>query len=242
LAIIEPSGLISVVLPCYNERANIGPLVARLLEVLGDQQCEILVIDDNSPDGTANVVRTDFANDDRVRLIVRTAKRGLANSIREGIETARGRIVVVMDTDFNHNPDDVPIMCHIARSVDIVVGSRFIFGGGMPNRWRYYASYIYNIAMRITLGTRIDDNLSGFFAAPREALMQLDFDRIFFGYGDYFFRLLLKSQERGFRHVQLPVLYQPRHAGYAKTQIGGIFVQYTREVLHVLWLKSTGKW
>lgn len=229
-------------MPCYNERNNIGPLVARLLEVLSDQQCEILVVDDNSPDGTADVVRTEFANDDRVRLIVRLKNRGLANSIRAGIEASRGGIVIVMDTDFNHNPDDVPTMYHIARSVDIVVGSRFIFGGGMPNRWRYYASYLYNIMMRLTLGTRIDDNLSGFFAASKPALMQLDFDKIFFGYGDYFFRLLLKSQERGFRHVQLPVLYQARHSGDAKTRVGGIFLQYTGEVLRILRLKATGKW
>lgn len=238
----SPVPEVSVVLPCYNERDNIGPLVDRLLDVLSAKAVEILIVDDNSPDGTAELVRRKFAEDPRIRLIVRSTNRGLANSVREGIEAATGKIVVVMDTDFNHSPDDVPLMCHIAERVDMVVGSRFIFGGGMPNRSRYFASYVYNLFMRLVLGTRMDDNLSGFFAAPKASLSQLDFNKIFFGYGDYFFRLLLKSQERRFRHVQVPVLYGVRRAGVAKTRIFGIFLEYTREVLRVVWMKATGRW
>ena len=233
---------ISVILPCYNERDNILLIIARLLQVLAGSVSELIVVDDNSPDGTAELVRAEFANDPRIRLIVRTRERGLANSIRDGIEAASGQIIVVMDTDFNHNPDDVPLMCHIARRVDMVVGSRFIFGGGMPHKGRYYASYLYNLAMRLLLGTRMDDNLSGFFAAPKAVLLRLELDKIFFGHGDYFFRLLLKSQEHGFHHVQVPVVYSDRHAGAAKMGILKIFAVYTREVFRVFWMKVIGRW
>jgi dolichol-phosphate mannosyltransferase len=233
---------VSVILPCYNERDNILLIIDRLLHVLAESAWELVVVDDNSPDGTAELVRTQFGNDPRIHLIVRTRERGLANSIRDGIETASGQIIVVMDTDFNHNPDDVPLMCHIARRVDIVVGSRFIFGGGMPHKGRYYASYLYNLGMRLLLGTRMDDNLSGFFAAPKAVLLRLDLDKIFFGHGDYFFRLLLKSQESGFRHVQVPVVYSNRHAGVTKMGILRIFAVYTREVFRVFWMKVTGRW
>lgn len=233
---------VSVILPCYNERGNIVPLVSELLQVLEEWDFEILVVDDNSPDGTADAIREAFAQDQKVRLIVRTEDRGLAKSVRAGIELARGDIVVVMDTDFNHDPAVVPLLCHVAERADIVIGSRFIFGGGMVNPWRYYASYLYNIGMRLTLGTRIDDNLSGLFAASRARISELDFDKIFFGYGDYFFRLLLKSQERKFLHIEVPAMYGSRLSGTAKTKVGSIFVKYSREVLRVLWMKLTGKW
>jgi dolichol-phosphate mannosyltransferase len=228
---------LSIVLPCYNEKDNIVPLVRDLLsqmDFLGGR-LEILVVDDNSPDGTAQLVRQGFAQDGRVKTIVRTANRGLAFSIREGLEQACGRILLVMDTDFNHPPSTVPVLFHVAEYADLVVGSRFIFGGGMPDRTRYYLSYIYNIFMRLALGTRIDDNLSGLFAIRREALQRLPFERIFWGYGDYFFRLLLLAQRMNMRVIQIPVMYGLRPAGEAKTRFLSIFSGYTREVLRLVW-------
>jgi dolichol-phosphate mannosyltransferase len=235
---------LSVILPCYNERENIVPLVRDLLSLLSflEGGLEVLVVDDNSPDGTAQVTREAFADDERVKVLVRTNNRGLANSIRDGLETAHGRILVVMDTDFNHPPADVPGLYHIASYADLVVGSRFVFGGGMPDGARYLLSYVYNIFMRLMLGTRIDDNLSGFFAIRREALTLLPFDKIFWGYGDYFFRLLLLAQRAKMRVIQVPVQYGLRPAGEMKTRFLGIFTQYTGEVLKLFWLRAKGKW
>ena len=94
---------------------------------------------------------------------------------------------------------------------------------------RYYASYLYNLFMRAVLGTRIDDNLTGFFAAPRAALFTLEFDKIFFGYGDYFFRLLLKSQERGFRHVQIPrAIWRAPHGRRKNADVSHLLGIYAR--------------
>lgn len=236
---------LSIILPTYNERENIVSLVERLLQVLNGvgNGLEILVIDDNSPDGTAEAVRRAFPGDSRVRIVVRTENRGLANSIRAGIEKSIGEVVVVMDTDFNHPPEYVPILYDVTRHADLVIGSRFIFGGGTHSgRFRYYLSYCYNLFMRLALGTRIDDNLSGFFSIRRDALEKLDFDRIFWGYGDYFFRLLLLSQRLGLRHVQIPVLYGKRLGGETKTRFLSIFAKYTMEVFRIIYLRAAGRW
>ena len=130
---VEPSGaLLSIVVPTYNEAANIVGLVAQLLDAPDAR--EVLVVDDNSPDGTARLVQESFANDARVRLIVRTRDRGLAKSVRAGIEASRGDFVAVMDSDFNHDPEIIHTMRDLLAHFDLVVGSRFVAGGGMEDR------------------------------------------------------------------------------------------------------------
>jgi dolichol-phosphate mannosyltransferase len=235
---------VSIVLPTFNEKDNIVPLVEELRSRFraGGYSYEILVIDDQSPDGTASLVTTVFADDLGVRVTVRRKNPGLAYSIREGVERSSGTIILVMDTDFNHKPADAVLLFQVAQYVDLVIGSRFIFGGGMSSLLRYYLSYFYNIFLRVTLGTRLDDNLSGLFAIRRERMFELDFDKVFWGYGDYFFRLLLLSQRAGFLHVEVPVFYGERLGGESKTRFLGIFARYTREVFHLIVLKALGRW
>jgi dolichol-phosphate mannosyltransferase len=242
----DPSGQpdVSVILPTFQERDNIVPLVDELRQEFKriDARYEILVVDDKSPDGTAMAARSAFADDSGVVVIERSSNPGLALSIREGIEKSHGTVVLVMDTDFNHQPKDAVLISEVAKLVDLGIGSRFIFGGGMPNRLRYFLSYLYNIFMRISLGTRMDDNLSGLFAIRRTALFKLDFDKIFWGYGDYFFRLLLLSQRAGLTHVQVPVFYGERAAGGSKTRFMSIFMRYTREVARLMYLRAINRW
>jgi dolichol-phosphate mannosyltransferase len=235
---------VSVILPTFNEKDNIVALVDELRSRFraGHYSYELLVVDDQSPDGTGEIVAATFAEDPGVRVIVRRKNPGLAYSIREGIERSTGAIILVMDTDFNHNPPDAVLLFQVAQYVDLVVGSRFTFGGGMSNLPRYYLSYLYNIFLRLTLGTRLDDNLSGLFAAKRERMFELDFDKIFWGYGDYFFRLLLLSQRAGLLHIEVPVFYGSRLGGESKTRFLQIFAKYTREVFYILLLKALGRW
>jgi dolichol-phosphate mannosyltransferase len=235
---------VSIILPTFNEKDNIVSLVEELRSRFraGHYSYELLVVDDQSPDGTAGIVATAFAEDPGVRVIVRRKNPGLAYSIREGIERSTGAIILVMDTDFNHKPTDATLLFQVAQYVDLVIGSRFTFGGGMSNLLRYYLSYLYNIFLRLTLGTRLDDNLSGLFAIKRERMFQLDFDKIFWGYGDYFFRLLLLSQRAGFLHIEVPVYYGERLGGESKTRFVGIFAKYTREVFYLIVLKALGRW
>jgi dolichol-phosphate mannosyltransferase len=231
-----------VILPTYNEQGSIVPLISRLKDLLAGTPKEIIVVDDNSPDGTAQQVRNAFADDGEVRLIVRHENRGLANSIREGIESASGEMIVVMDSDGEHKPEDVAILLHVASHVDIAVGSRFIYGGGMSHLFHYYLSYLFNIFIRLVTGTRLDDNLSGFFSIHKEKLLALDFDKIFWGYGDYFFRLLLLCQRHGFRLVEIPVFYGRREHDISKTGFFRIFARYTGEVLRLVLLRLLNKW
>ena len=235
---------VSIVLPTYNERENIVGLVDDLRTRLsaGGYRYEIIVVDDSSPDGTGAAVTEAFSHDGGVTLVTRRENPGLAVSIRAGIERAAGGTIVVMDTDFNHTPKDAILLFEVARHVDLAIGSRFTFGGGMSNRFRYYSSYIYNIFLRLSLGTRMDENLSGFFAIRRDRMFELDFDKIFWGYGDYFFRLLLLSQARNFLHVEIPVHYGERVGGESKTNVTGVFIRYTREVLYLLSLKLRRQW
>jgi dolichol-phosphate mannosyltransferase len=235
---------VSIVLPTFNEKDNIVPLIEELRSRFraAGHRYEILVIDDQSPDGTGSAVAAAFADDPGVRVTVRRKNPGLAYSIREGIERSTGAIVLVMDSDFNHKPADAVLLFQVAQYVDLVIGSRFIVGGGMSSLLRYYLSYFYNIFLRATLGTRLDDNLSGLFAIKRERIFELDFDKIFWGYGDYFFRLLLLSQRAGFLHVEVPVFYGNRLGGESKTRFLGIFARYTREVFYLIALKVLGRW
>lgn len=225
--------LVSVILPTYNEAGNIGDLVAAIRQALGDagMAYEVIVVDDNSPDGTADIVRRQFGDAPEVRLEVRTRGRGLASAIRHGIEQSQGEIVAVMDTDFNHPPAMLPQMVDFLKYYDLVIGSRFVMGGGMEDIRRYYLSYIYNFWVRITLRTQIQDNLSGFFTMRRAQLNTYRFDEIFYGYGDYFIRLLLGAWRRKMRILEVPVFYDLRRHGASKTDFGGVFKQYTRAVV-----------
>ena len=122
-------------------------------------------MDDASPDGTAAHVESSFRGDPAVRVHVRRDERGLASAIYRGIREARGDVVVVMDSDGNHDPALLPLMVRCVEEFDVVIGSRYVLGGGMlTSRFRYWGSYAFNILIRMVLGLRIHDNLSGYLA------------------------------------------------------------------------------
>ena len=240
---------VSVVLPTYNERDNICDLIDAIRRELtpAGYAYEVLVVDDSSPDGTAEVVRRRYNIDAHgsgrlpgdahatVRLVVRTQDKGLANSIRDGLILAQGRTLVVMDTDFNHDPAMIPQMVDLLRYYDLVIGSRFVMRGGMEDRLRYHFSQAYNIFIRALFQTQIQDNLSGYFAIRRERLYALAplFPAIFYGYGDYFIRLLLAAWRQDWKILEVPVFYILRRHGDSKTGFWSIFQQYTAAVLRL---------
>lgn len=233
-----PTAKTSIILPTYKERDNIVELVQaihRYLEPDGFNY-EVVIVDDNSPDGTADVVRAAFGGDPRVKLHVRTQERGLATALRYGAEHSEGEVLVFMDTDFNHDPAMIPQLVKFLEYYDVVIGSRFVMRGGMEDRVRYIASFIYNLGLRFLFGTRVWDNLSGFFAIYRDKLLELNLDQIFYGYGDYFIRLLMVGWRRGWRMLEIPVFYRLRMHGHSKTQFLSIFTLYTSAILK-LWLK-----
>lgn len=230
---------ISIVLPTYNERNNIVDLIdaieAQVAPLMSNVQ--IIIVDDNSPDGTAEAVRQRAQQDgSNIELHVRTDERGLATAIKQGLLCCHGDIVVVMDTDFNHDPAMIPQMVEMLKYYDIVIGSRFVMGGGMEEELRYKFSFLYNLFVRVTIRTQIQDNLSGFFAMRRDKLMAMDMDRIFRGYGEYFIRLLHLAWRRNYKMLEVPVFYMLRRHGQSKSRFLLMLRDYTRCVLD-LWLR-----
>ncbi len=225
---------ISIILPTYCERENIADLIAAIEKHLDrlDWQLEILVVDDASPDGTADIVRAFPVKPGvSIQCHVRKDERGLATAIKFGIQKASGDVVVVMDTDFNHDPAQIPQMIAFLKFYDLVIGSRFVMGGGMDDHMRYIFSYLYNIFVRFFLRNQIQDNLSGFLAIRRDQLLALDLDRIFYGYGEYFIRLLFAAARKQYRMLEIPVYYTLRRHGESKSRFFSMLWNYTKCVI-----------
>lgn len=185
-------------------------------------------MDDNSPDGTADLVRKSFSSRPEVLLVLRKAERGLATAIAAGIEQSRTDIIVIMDTDFNHHPKDLPRLLGQLPGADMVIGSRYISGGGMKtSRLRYLGSWLFNVFIRGVLGSPIKDNLSGFLVLKKEVVARLKQHRIFYGYGDYCIRLIHQARKAGFILREVPVVYEFRLGGESKTH----FVKYLKDYI-----------
>ena len=226
---------VSVVLPTYNECGNIVPLIEAIQHELGEAgiSYEVIVVDDDSPDGTAQAVQEDLSDGANVRLLVRTEEHGLATAIAHGIRHAQGDAVAVMDTDFNHDPSLLPQMVKFLEYYDIVIGSRFTMGGGMEERWRYLASFIFNFFVRLVLRTQIQDNLCGFFAMRRNKLLSMDLERIFRGYGEYFMHLLFAAWKKDFTMLEVPAFYRVRTYGRSKSRFFHMLYSYTSTAIKV---------
>jgi dolichol-phosphate mannosyltransferase len=231
---------VSVILPTYQEKDSINHLVSEILLILGKESFdhEVVVVDDNSPDGTyAEVVRM-FGDDPRVKPILRHEK-GLATAILHGILNSTGDKVVVMDTDFNHPPNLIPLLVKITDNFDIASGSRYVIGGSMEtSKLRYLGSKLFNKFIHYTLGVKTTDNLSGYFAFNRSILEGVDLETIFYGYGDYFIRFLYIMQKRKMFILEVPVGYTDRMGGLSKTNLWNELVRYTGSVLNIRF----GRW
>ena len=208
---------ITIVLPTFNERDNIVPLIQRGFAALADYQVEMLVVDDNSPDGTWQVVASLAEAESRVRLIRRTEHRGLTSAIATGIAHAEGTRVGWMDCDLSMPPEDLPrLAAALSEGVDLAVGSRYIPGGrDIGHSWVGRAfSRTINLAASLRLDGRITDYTSGFILARRPVFddIQLRGD-----YGEYCIDLLYRAIRAGYSVVEVPYHYLPRQTGQSKT-------------------------
>jgi len=222
---------VSVILPCYNERGNVILLMSEIHKELSFCNHEIIVVDDNSSDGTYQAVKD--ANLPYVKPILRTTDRGFAKSIRCGIENASGEFLVVMDSDFNHLPKYLPAMIDNLKYYDCVIGSRFLY---FPlekhhSRFRIISSWLFNLFIRLTLLSAITENLFGYFAISRSVIYTCNFDKIFFGFGDYFMRLLFYLQKKKCSILQIPAIFGQRHDGVGNKKLGLRILRYSKELL-----------
>lgn len=212
---------VSIVLATFKEKDNIVKLIKSILENCEKEKinCEIIVVDDNSPDGTADAVRKSYSKNKNVKLIVRTNEKGLGTAVGRGVKESTGDVLVFMDSDFSHDPADIPKMAKLTKDYEIVNGSRHMKGGYIKTTWfRKLATFLLRIYMSTILQLNITDYTNGYIVIKKSVLNKLDIDKIFYGYGDYYFRLFFYSVKKtGARIKEVPVHYKFREAGESKT-------------------------
>jgi dolichol-phosphate mannosyltransferase len=212
---------LTVVVPCFNERANVAPLVARLGAALDGIAWEVVFVDDDSPDGTANEARRLARGDARVRCIRRVGRRGLASAVIEGALSSSSDFIAVMDGDLQHDETRLPVMLAALRSgADLAVGSRHLQGGdaaGLSSHWRHMLSDAGLRLARRFLRLRLSDPMSGFFMLPRPL-----FERLAPRLTGQGFKILLDlalSAREKLRIAEIPYRFNARVAGESKLDI-----------------------
>jgi dolichol-phosphate mannosyltransferase len=206
---------ISIVVPTYNEKDNITPLVERLSRTLANRKYEILLVDDNSKDGTVDIAAR-LAEKYPVKILVRLSERGLATAVLHGFKYAKGNIIGVMDADLQHPPEiNAELLKAVENGADMAVASRYVPGGGCPN-WGLVRRVISKGALslaHIFLPTtrKVKDPMSGFFMFKREGMDQIEFKPI--GY-----KILLEMLVMGnFQSVVvIPFIFEDRSSGRSK--------------------------
>ena len=208
---------VTIILPTFNEKNNILLLINLIKKVLKKSKIQIIVIDDNSPDKTGLICKNKFKRDKSINIILNKRRIGLANSIYRGILKSSKKIIVVMDTDFTHDPKLIPKMLKLINEYDIISGSRYCAGGYMQDQIHSHLSFFYNLILKLILKNQIQDNLGGYFCITKKSLNKLPSKKIFYGYGEYFFRLLFFALRKNLTILEIPAIYKKRVRGKSKS-------------------------
>ncbi len=215
-----------ILIPTYNESENIEKLIRKIKAII--PQIAIFVIDDSSPDGTAMIVRNlenEFAD---VKLIFRKEKKGLGAAYINGMTVALKNnfdYIIMMDSDFSHNPSYVPIMLNSMKKFDVVIGSRYIKGGCIKN-WpmhRKIMSFIANFMIRILVDSKIRDSTSGFRCIKSEILKKIDYSTIHSQGYSFLYEMLWRIERQKFKILEIPITFVDRKFGQTKISQTEIF-------------------
>jgi len=212
-----------LVLPTYNEAANLEPFVGALLPRLAEAapQHRVLVVDDNSPDGTGDIANRIAAEHPEVEVLHRARKEGLAAAYLAGFERALAggaELVLEMDADFSHDPADLPRLIAAAGSADLVLGSRYAPGGSVAD-WgalRKGVSRGGSWYARTVLGLQVRDLTGGFKCFHRRVLETLDLDRVRSDGYAFQIELTYRALQAGFTVEEVPIVFRDRRAGESK--------------------------
>lgn len=210
-----------VVIPTYDEKDNVAPMAEALFAV--DPSLEILFVDDNSPDGTGDVIEGLIKNDSRIHCLHREKKEGLAKAYLAGFKRAielGADKIVQMDCDFSHDPKDVPRL--VAADADLVIGSRYVKGGGTPG-WpfkRRLISRMGGIFIRTVTGMPLRDPTGGFKCWKVSALKAMEYETI--ESAGYSFQLEMnhRAWKTGLKIKEIPIVFTDRARGYSKISAG----------------------
>lgn len=210
-----------VVVATYNERENIAALVAQILESAGG--CHVLVIDDNSPDGTAQIAREMIRHDTRIELLKRPSKLGLGSAYMAGFDHALTNgydRVLTMDADFSHHPRHLPAILARAADpgVDIVIGARYVKGGGVVG-WPLYRrllSFGANTFARTLLRLRSHDCTGAYRCYSRHVIEELDRDSVISNGYSALIELIWHFERAGYHIAEVPITFADREFGESK--------------------------
>jgi dolichol-phosphate mannosyltransferase len=219
-----------VVIPTYNERESISPLLREVRKVA---DVDVLVVDDGSPDGTANAVAAVRADDAAIYLLARSRRLGLASAYLAGFDHAAREgydLVFEMDADFSHPPRYLPVFLERIREADLVVGLRYVPGGGITS-WSVLRRLISrggNLYARAVLGSSLCDLTAGFKCFRVAALRRFDLSRI--TSEGYCFQIELSYifARNGFRVAEIPIVFEERRAGQSKMSLGIVLESLTK--------------
>jgi len=217
----------AIVIPTYNESDNIRELVEEILK-LNTNPLEVIIVDDNSPDGTGRIA-DDLAQDHwEVSVIHRPGKLGLGTAHIAGMKQALNHDaehIMTMDADFSHHPRYIPRLMAKSARFDLVIGSRYVKGGGtlkcgIPRR---ILSRVANLFARLTLGLAAHDCTAGFRLYRREVLESIPLDEIFSDGYSFLVEMLYRCQKQGSRIAEVPIIFEDRRHGTSKISRQEIF-------------------
>jgi dolichol-phosphate mannosyltransferase len=248
----EPYADTWVVMPTYNEAENLGPISAAILERLPG--ATLLVVDDNSPDGTGRIADELAAGDRRVRVCHRARKEGLGKAYIEGFRMALdagGARIVQMDADWSHHPDYLPSLAAALDGgpgtprkdgADLVIGSRYASGGGVREwgLWRRFVSAGGNTFARVVLGLRPHDLTGAFKAWRRETLAAIPWHSVHSGGYVFMIETTYLASRAGARIVEIPIVFVDRRAGQSKMS-RRIILEAFFVVLRLRWSELRGR-
>jgi dolichol-phosphate mannosyltransferase len=230
---MQGSARVWLVLPTYNEAENLPVIVAAALDNLPDDR-RLLIVDDNSPDGTGEIADRLAADNDEVQVLHRRAKQGLGPAYAAGYAVALAggaELVAQMDADFSHDPSDLPRLLAAAEDADLVLGSRYVDGGGVTE-WgplRRFISRGGSAYARAVLGIGIRDLTGGFKVFRREVLEAIEPKTIpSLGYA-FQVETTYRAIRAGFRVVEVPIVFRDRRVGQSK-MTGSIVLEAARRV------------
>lgn len=208
-----------VLVPTYNEASGIDRLLDRTLAA--DPALSILVIDDGSPDGTGELADARARETDRIEVLHRSSKQGLGKAYVAGFKLGLERgfdLLIEMDADLSHDPDDLPALIAAAAEADLVIGSRYTEGGGVEgwSRPRHLLSQCANLYAMVLLGFPVRDSTSGFRCFRREVLETLDLDAVSSQGYSFQIEMCFSSWLRGYRVVEVPIVFRERSSGKSK--------------------------
>jgi dolichol-phosphate mannosyltransferase len=209
---------LSIIVPTLNEQDNIVPLIERLRTVLIGIKWEVIFVDDNSQDGTLDVLQALARQDERVRYIRRIERWGLASACLDGLSASSAPYLAVMDADLQHDETILPEMYKKIQEgeLDLVIGSRYVSEGGIKlwDQRRQFMSRIATRLARLALRVDISDPMSGFFMLNRHFLYEVQ-DRVS-GLGFKILLDLIASSKTPIRFAEVPFVFRPRHTGTSK--------------------------